>query len=180
MRLIVVSFLLLMMACNTREQAKQVSTAQSDTLTEPTINLGEERKEFIESYQAPFMIDTSFLWKDTVYTLRLKHFSSMDSGLTVPAKYNFDTNNEFVTHNFNSRFVLVKQGDTIVDKAITKATFSAKLTPELKAYGTLLFPNLRISNDTIEIGYSLVIPVTDVGIPVSIRFNINGSYEIAE
>ena len=180
MKIVAISLLFSMLACNTQDQNKQQVIPESGDFSESNINLSEERMALIKSYTAPLIIDTSFLWKDTVYTLTLKHFSSMDSGLTIPAKYNFDTNTAFTTHNFKSQLILVKQGDTVINKEITKDTFKKSLTPEFESYGTLLFPALRIKNDAIEIGYSLSIPVTDVGIPVAILFRTNGSYEIAE
>ena len=104
----------------------------------------------------------------------------MDSGLIIPAKYSFDTHKDFVTHNFKSELILLLDKDTLFKKQITKGTFDKLLYSDLRDYATLLYPDFYIKNDSIEIHYSISIPVTDVGIGVTIKFDKKGNYTIEE
>ncbi len=137
------------------------------------------RRDFISLYQKPVFIDTTFVDDDKTYEVIFHHFSKMDKGLVVPAKYNFDTNKDFVTHNFVSDLPVLLNKDTLFKKHITKSTFHNLLDTldiPLKRYATLLYPNLTIKKGCVEIHYSISIPVTDVGIGVDIRFDKKGNY----
>ncbi|HEX4372641.1 MAG TPA: hypothetical protein VHZ50_04975, partial [Puia sp.] len=101
------------------------------------------------------------------------------SALIIPAKYDFDTHKDFTTSNFKSHIVLIKNIDTILNKIIDKAIFKKLLSPELDSFATLSFPDFKLSNDTIEIHYSISIPVTDVGTSAVIKFDKNGNYYIS-
>src|ERR1044072_4247920 len=122
------------------------------------------RQEFISLYQRPVHVDTSFLIDRKKYRVVFRHFSSMDNGLLVPAKYNFDTHKDFITHNFASDLTVLSNNDTAFKKHITKSTFENVLDNSLKNYGTLLYPDFHIKGDSIRISYSISIPVTDIGI----------------
>ncbi|MBX3238369.1 MAG: hypothetical protein KIT80_06250 [Chitinophagaceae bacterium] len=141
------------------------------------------RKEFISLYQKPILIDRSFIDNGKEYEIVFRHFSTMDNGLVVPAKYNFDTNRDFVTHNFVSNLIVFTGKDTIFEKHITKAMFKPlldTLDTSLNKYATLLYPTLDIHNDSIKIHYSISIPVTDIGISVDIKFDKRGNYIIRQ
>jgi hypothetical protein len=141
------------------------------------------RKEFISLYKQPVYIDTSFVEDGKNYKIIFHHFCTMDNALVVPAKYNFDTNKDFTTHNFASDLIFLSDKDTLFKKNIEKTTFNCILdtldTP-LKKYATLLYPTLNFKNDSIQINYSISIPVTDVGIAVDIKFDKKGNYTISQ
>lgn len=143
-----------------------IKESQSDT-----------RKEFIKLYSQPIFIDTFFVDNGKKYEILFHHFSTMDS-LIVPATYNFDTNKDFTSHNFISELILLSNKDTLFNKQITKSIFGKFLDSSLIKYAVLLYPNFYIVNDSIEIDYSITIPVTDVGIGVVIKFDKNGNYII--
>ncbi|MBN8790101.1 MAG: hypothetical protein J0I84_23710 [Terrimonas sp.] len=177
-----------LLGCSSGSQGTniQTDTTKSLTKTDTTQQGGDDvdfRREFISLYQKPIFIDTSFVDNDKKYEIVFHHFSSMDNGLIVPVKYNFDTNEDFITHNFVSDLIVFTGKDTIFEKHITKAMFKSLLdtldTP-LNKYATLLYPTLDINNDSIQIHYSISIPVTDVGIGVDIKFDKNGSYVIRQ
>ncbi|MHA4847654.1 hypothetical protein ACX0G7_26040 [Flavitalea antarctica] len=138
------------------------------------------RKEFIDEYAKTLSIDTSFSTKKRTYTVLFRHLCSWDSALVVPAKYNYDTGSDFKTHNFHSELTVLEGVDTAFKKVITKDDFKSLLDPALESYGTLLFPTLRFRNDSIEVKYSISIPVTDVGIPVIIQFDTEGKSTIKQ
>ena len=161
-------------ACTNAGQESSSIATKTDDSTEIGIDLAQVRKEFISTYLNPVLIDTSFYWEDSLYKVKFTHYATMDSGLTVPSLYNFDTNKDFVTHNFKSNLLIMHDADTLLTKEITKQTFKEYLRPELDSFATLLFPNFYIKGDTIKLSYSLTIPVTDVGIHVEVKFDIKG------
>jgi hypothetical protein len=135
------------------------------------------KKDLVDSYSKPIFIDTTFKGE---YRVIFKHFCTMDSALTIPAKYDFDTHTNFMTSNFKSNIILIRNRDTILNKSIDKSIFKKLLYPELDSFGTLLFPDLILSKDTIEIHYSITIPITDIGIPAVIKFDKKGDYTITD
>lgn len=161
-------------------------TAKSLAVTDRKLELeeGQEvdfRQEFISLYQKPVIIDTFVINHGKKYAIIFRHLSAMDKGLVVPAKYNFDTNKDFTTHNFVSDLTVLSDKDTVFKKFINKAVFNSLLDTHdtsLKKYATLLYPTLTLNNDSIQIHYSISIPVTDVGIGVVIKFDKKGNYVI--
>ena len=155
------------------------SVAKTDTTQQDDEEDVDFRHEFISLYQKPVLIGTSFVDKGKQYEVIFRHYCTMDNGLVVPAKYNFDTNRDFITHNFVSDLTVLAGKDTVFQKHITKVTFQPLLdtldTP-LNKYGTLLYPTLDINKDSIQIHYSISIPVTDVGIGADIKFDKKGNY----
>ena len=154
------------------------ASAKVDTTTEDDNIQVETREDLIASYEKPIFIDTFFVYNGKRFEVLFHYWCTMDSGIVVPAKYNFDTNKDFVTHNFISDLVTLSDKDTLFKKRITKSTFDTLLESSLKKDATLLYPTLTIKNDSIEIHYSISIPVTDVGIGVKIKFDKNGKYVI--
>ena len=103
-------------ACtNAGQDSPSIETKTVDS-TEEGLDLAQVRKDFISSYSNPIVIDTSFYWEDTLYKVKFTHYATMDSGLTVPSLYNFDTNKDFVTHNFKSKLFIIKDTDTILNQ----------------------------------------------------------------
>jgi hypothetical protein len=187
MRIVLYLAFLAFLSCSSGSQKKttQVDTTKSVAIVDTTQQKEEPevdfRQQFVSLYQKPITIDTSFIEGGKIYKIVFHHYSTMDNGLVVPAKYNFDIKKDFVTHNFVSDLTVLLQQDTIFKKHITKSTFNTLLdtiTTPLKKYATLLYPTLSIKDDRIKIHYSISIPVTDVGIGVEITFDKKGSYEI--
>jgi len=180
---------LTLISCSSGSQKTntQVDTTKSVIVTDTTQQDSEEeidfRKEFISLYQKPVLIDTFFIDNGKKYKVIFHHFCTMDNGLVVPAEYNFDTNKDFTTHNFVSDLTVLSDKDALFKKHITKAIFNSMLdtldTP-LNKYATLLYPTLKLNNDSIQIHYSISIPVTDVGIGVNINFDKKGNYVIQQ
>ena len=154
------------------------ASAKVDTTSEYDNIQVDAREDLIASYEKPVFIDTFFVDNGKRLEVLFHYWCTMDSGIIVPAKYNFDINRDFVTHNFTSDLVVLFDKDTLFEKPITKSTFDTLLESSLKKYATLLYPGFTIKNDSIEIHYSISIPVTDVGIGVNIKFDKNGKYVI--
>jgi hypothetical protein len=180
------SILLILFAACTQSPQK---LASKDTLITPkSIDTTEEfepdlkqiRQQFIDSYNMPLVIDTFFKVGNRKFNILFNHYCTQDNALVIPAKYNFDTNKDFKTHNFMSMLILMADNDTIFKKQIEKSLFNKILNPEERSYGTLLYPNLNLENDSITIRYSISIPVTDIGVPAEIKFDTSGQYRISQ
>ena len=168
---------------NAQADTAKMANATGDKQVEEAENEIDFRKEFISLYRQPVLIDTFFITGDKKYKVLFHHFCTMDNGLVVPARYNFDINKDFVTHNFVSDLSVISGKDTVFNKRIDKSMFNDLLdtmeTP-LKKHATLLYPNLSMKNDSIIIHFSISIPVTDVGIGTEIRFDKEGNYVIGQ
>lgn len=138
------------------------------------------RKELIDSYLHPLVVDSFFNSAGINYKVQFKHFCLTDSSFNVPAQYNFDTHKSFTTHPFISELIITTETDTILNKKITSSIFHNLADESLKKYGTLFYPDFSIEGDSISIKYSYSIPVTDVGIAVGIVFNKEGRYSIRQ
>jgi hypothetical protein len=138
----------------------------------------EVKRELIESYSKILSIDTTFYIDADKYKIVLMHYCTLDSAIVIPARYDFDTHTDFITSNFESTIKIIKNQDTIFNKVIEKTLFKKLLFPQLDSFAILLFPNFKLSNDTIEIHYSISIPITDVGVSATIKIDTSGSYYI--
>lgn len=138
-------------------------------------DLKEILAEHIRSYKDPVTIDSTwFAGKDT-FRLVLTYSCLMDSAVTVPAQYvKFYGLDSFVTHNFTSSLQVKKNGILLLDRTIKKQDFDKELDASLRNYGVLLSPYIKLFTDSVQINYSLSIPLTDVGIPVSAVVNKEG------
>jgi hypothetical protein len=138
------------------------------------------RQEYLSEYSRNFVIDTAFTVRETTYRIHFTHYCTWDSSLVVPAKYNFDTKVDFRTHNFQSDLIVLEGNDTAFKKTITKEDFNPLLYTALKKYATLSHPVLNIKNDSIQLFYSISIPVTDVGIGAAIQFDRRGNFTLEQ
>ena len=141
----------------------------------PEPSLGEIYKECIDRYTHPVIIDTVFRIGGAPYHLRLKHYCLMDSTIHLPKDYVTPFHlDSFVTHNFVSDLSLEKEGREILRRSFVKNDFDKFLYPEEKSYGVLLCPNLRLGGDSIQLGYSISIPLTDVGVGAYVTIDADG------
>jgi hypothetical protein len=149
MRVLIPFIFLTLIGCSSGQTKLTTQTDTTNALTKIDTTEGNDesqidfRKEFIATYFKPVLLDTSFVDSGKQFEVIFHHFSTMDSGLTVPAKYNFDTKKDFVTHDFISDLILLSDKDTLFKKQITKSTFDNLLDSSLKKYATLLYLSSR-------------------------------------
>jgi len=128
----------------------------------------ELRKEYVSNYAKIEIIDTSFI--DSVgkqIEVQTKYYCLFDSAIFIPKEYVWeDTTKPFITHNYSHDIKIVINKKIIFNKTITKADFDDNLYPELKKYAVLSLPNFSYDQKTTQFnfGYSLSIPITDVGV----------------
>ena len=127
-------------------------------------NLQSIYADYIASYTRRRVIDSSFELGGAHFRLHAEHMCLMDSGLVIPKKYvamyKLDS---FVTHNFETRVRLVKDGKVIFQRTVVKKDFDTVLDTSVRRYGALFCPGMRLRNGAIELDYSISIPLTDVG-----------------
>jgi hypothetical protein len=127
----------------------------------------ELRKEYISNYAKIEIMDTSFI--DLVgkeIQVQTKYYCLFDSAIFIPKEYVWeDTTRPFITHNYSHEIKIVINKKTIYNKTITKADFDDSLYPALKKYAVLMLPNFSFDQKRTQFnfGYSLSIPITDVG-----------------
>ena len=128
----------------------------------------EWRKEYVSNYAKIEIMDTSFI--DLVgkeIQVQTKYYCLFDSAIFIPKEYVWeDTTKPFITHNYSHDIKIVINKKIIFNKTITKADFDDNLYPELKKYAVLMLPNFSYDQKRTQFnfGYSLSIPITDVGV----------------
>lgn len=158
----------------------QTIEASIDSDYEDVITYNQILDEYKLLYHNNIIIDTLFqLKKEESFRLRLEHSCLFDT-LIIPAKYNWSADKEeFHTHNFSSKLYLVKNNkDTILNTIIKKENFYP-LDESLQKYGVLLYPNFKGFNYeankfTIQLQYSISVPLTDVGKTVYANIDLKG------
>jgi hypothetical protein len=125
------------------------------------------RKEYISNYNKIELIDTFFKNSEgKLIHIQTKYYCLFDSAIVVPKKYVWeDTTRSFTTHNYSQDIKIIVDKDTIFNNTIKKDDFADKLYPELKKHAVLMFPNFSYDkeNNLFEFGFSITIPITDVG-----------------
>ena len=136
------------------------------------------RREYLETYSKPMALDTTITLSGTTYRMLLRHNCSFDSALVVPAKYNRDTKEDFITHNFYSTRTLLTESDTVFSRTIDRTVFDRLIYPEWRPYANLSNPSLELMKDSIQLRYSIGIPVTDLAEAISLRFDTKGNCQV--
>ena len=177
MKLINLTFIIIVFLASCGQRAEKTTTINtsidgSTTIQDP-VEENEEpdtkqwRKEYISNYSFIEKMDTSFTdLEGKLIHVQTKYYCLFDNEIIIPKQYVWeDTTKTFTTHNYSQDIKIVIDKDTIFNKTITKADFEEKLYPELKKYAVLMFPNFSCDKEKnlFQFGYSLSIPITDVG-----------------
>lgn len=153
-------------------------TRNSNTDEEEEWDDADHRKVYMESYLKPVVLDTAVTVDGKLYRMLLRHACSFDSAIKVPAKYNWDTKEDFITHNFYSTLTLLDGTDTAFSRTIDRIAFDSFIQPEWKPFANLSDPGWELTQDSIVLRYSIGIPVTDLAEAISIRFDTKGNYQV--
>jgi hypothetical protein len=169
-------FFLIMTSCEQRAVKNPSNNTSFDSLTNRQVeekeyeepDTKELRKEYISNYAKIEIMDTSYI--DSVgkeIQVQTKYYCLFDSAIFIPKEYVWeDTTKPFITHNYSHDIKIVINKKIIFNKTITKADFDDNLYPELKKYAVLKLPNFSYDQKRTQFnfGYSLSIPITDVGV----------------
>ena len=189
LNLVILTFLLFV-ACRQNNEKKKTS----DLITRDSIEIQQDeeiepdtkelRKEYISEYNNVESLDTTIIENDgKIIHIHTKYYCLFDNAITVPGHYVWeDTTKTFKTHNFAQDIKISIDKDTIFKKTITKKYFESKLTPELKSYAVLMFPNFSFNKEKgiFDFGYSLTIPITDVGSGMRLIIDRKGKMTITD
>jgi hypothetical protein len=154
------------------------SSKHVDEEVEPA--LADIMSGYLAEYKNDHHFDTTLTIGNDVYHIVFKHTCMFDSAVILPAKYvSLYRLQQFVTHNFTSVVSIYKNNNLAVERHITKDLFRPQAGSSLAQYGVLLYPYIKISeNSFLKIDYSLSIPLTDVGLGVSVSFTKEGGMQL--
>jgi len=153
----------------------------------PTPTFKEVLAERVAAYSAVENTEDMVIdGKDTL-RMHLKYYCLHDSSLTVPEKYMEPWGEKdpkgFVTNNFASKIIILKNKDTVFNKIIKKNIFNGILEDPLKKYAVLLtcdYEGYNKAAGEFAFRYSITIPMTDVGVPASIVVDKTGHYRVLD
>ncbi|MGZ3999430.1 MAG: DUF4738 domain-containing protein [Mucilaginibacter sp.] len=196
--LIILTCFSLLVSCSTPHPAKKTAsvTKKADSPqkaiaidtsvsydTGPTFEL--VKSELLSQYDKVEHIDTTlFVGNDSLH-VHEKYYCLKDNAVVVPKKYLWggDKTKDFVTHSFVSAIVIVKNKDTILNKVFRKSDFDPVINTEERKYAIIFsasFLGYRKRYDSIIFGYSISIPLTDVGVPAYIAINKKGEFKMLD
>jgi len=145
----------------------------------------EVKNELLSRYDKVERIDTTIVIDDDSLHIHEKYYCLKDNAVIVPKKYLWggDKTKDFITHNFVSDITVIKNKDTVINKIFTVKDFNSAIFPEERQYAILFnrsFHGYDKLHNGLVFGYSITIPLTDVGRPAYIAINKNGGYKILD
>lgn len=153
----------------------EVITQISQKAPSSTTWFQDMKSSYIEGYNEEMRIDTILVIENDTISFSLDHYCSYDSTLIVPLKYLNDSNG-FITHSFSSKVEISRNNELLFDTILNKEIFRDVITKELEKYGVLRNPYFRAYErevGVISIGYSISIPLTDIGAGANLKFILN-------
>jgi hypothetical protein len=124
-------------------------------------------------YSKKVQIDTTFLNGSDKIHLTIKTDFDSTVRIMVPPKYTkvsgFDGFNFYESY---SKVKIIENNEVLIDSLIAKKDFVDQLDSNLVNFGNLMFPTIQNFDNAVEISHSISIPLTDVGIRVSNKFNL--------
>ncbi|SEW40136.1 hypothetical protein SAMN05428988_5233 [Chitinophaga sp. YR573] len=144
------------------------------------VDLKKVKEDWIASYKDTITTDTTFLAGKKEIHLFLKNYCLFDSSLVIPKKYvEFYGMDKFVSNNFATSLLLQVDGNNVIDTIINKSTFENAIIKEdfmyLYDYGALVFNSIEIHNDHVDIIYTIIVPLSDVGSVFKAEVYYNGT-----
>lgn len=141
---------------------------KKDTSDFESVDLKEVKGNWIKSYRDTITIDTIFLAGRKHIHLRFSNYCLFDHSLTIPENYvQYYGMDKFVSNNFASSVIVEKDGQRVLDTIIDKSAFAILLIQHdfisLYDYGALVFNSLNIHPDHLDINYTILIPLSDIG-----------------
>jgi hypothetical protein len=175
-------------SCNDQSKQTAVSPDTSDAISKQKRYLhttsnddsdGQELiaiiEDFKRQYHKNYNVDTIFNRGSDSFRLVFDYKCLFDNGLTIPVKYvGIYGLQSFKAHNFIANLLLYKNNSKIVDEKITKSSFVNQTDENLKQYGDLLYPSLKVEDSLIKVHFSISIPLTDVGVGANYIVKLNG------
>jgi len=152
---------------------------------DPEPGYDEVKADLLSTYNKVENIDKTIIDGSDTLLLHCKYYCLHDSSLVIPAKYDWSGGGkkEFITHNFASQIILVKNKDTLLNKTFKKVDFNNVLYTQLQKYAIMFSPaygGFNKERGEFAIDYSVTIPLTDVGVSACISVDKNGKYRVLD
>ncbi len=130
-----------------------------------------------KSYKDTIKVDTTFIvMKHDTMRVKFRHYCTYDGKINLPNRYLkiYDIP-KFQTHDFISSLELKINSKVVFKGIIKKEDFGSLLDDELKKYAVLISPNVKLSNNSLAIQYSISVPLSDVGKGVVMKIDTSGN-----
>lgn len=199
-RLLIIFGLIILISCNQNSKTTDTKNSNStDSVLIPVDNkmtenidtaeeneefdedFGKMRKDYIDNYNQKQKFNDFVIDNSDTFNMSAIYYCSFDSAVNIPKEYVWESDDNFITHNYCLKISITKNGNLILNDTITKNDFFKVLPESLRDYSVLLFPNYRgfdRKSGSFEFGFSLTIPITDVGQGKTLLINKNGQIDI--
>jgi len=133
-----------------------------------------------KSYKDTIRVDTTFiLMKHDTMTVKFRHYCTYDGKINLPTRYlKIYGIQKFQTHDFISALEVKINSKVVFKGIIKKEDFGSLLDDELKRYAVLMSPNVKLSNNSLAIQYSISVPLSDVGKGFTVKIDTSGNKHI--
>ena len=197
--IVIFSFLILILwGCNGRNASKSANSnsTQKDidtpilkdtglTEADEPLTFKEQMATVLKSYSKIQKIDTLIIDGSDHLQVYMEYYCLHDSALTVPKRYmsawGKENAKDFVTHNFATKILVLNNKDTIFNKVIKRNDFDSVIEDNLKKYAILFsasFNGYDKTKSDLVFGYTITIPMTDVGVTAALTINKHGNYKV--
>jgi len=141
--------------------------------------------DHLVSYNKVENIDKVVIDGNDTLQLHETYYCLHDSSLIVPKHYLWggDTSKDFVTNNFATKIIVVNNKDTVLKKVFNKSEFNNTLFEEERKYAIIFnagYVGYNKKKEEFALGYSITIPLTDVGVTAYITVDKKGNYKILD
>lgn len=137
-----------------------------------TTELDEAVKDLYDSYSRKVEIDTSI--PGNIHIV-FSNYCLHDSSLIIPGKFvSMYGMKELVTHTFQSSLKIQPNNIKTVDTLINKSFFDLSKLETLNKYGVLSYDHINISDDHLDVLYTIGVPLTDLGANVVLHCYYSG------
>ena len=206
MRIILVGLCLVLIQVSCSEKHRQTSSqtkpvgdaaisenkAEKLTTTADTAERNEDESfekvlvDLRAAYNRVERIDKTVIDDGDTLQLHETYYCLHDSSLRVPGHYMWggaDTTKDFIANTFATKIIVVNNRDTVLNKVFKKSEFDKILWNRLQQYA-IIFDAGYIGYDKaageFAMGYSITIPLTDVGLSAGIAVSKTGKYRILD
>jgi hypothetical protein len=122
--------------------------------------------------------------KDTLQ-LHETYYCLHDSSLVIPKHYLWggDKTKNFTANTFATKVIVINNRDTVLNKVFKRIDFDSALWDRLRRYAIIFsadYVGYNKAKHEFALGYSITIPLTDVGVSAAITVNKKGNYKILD
>jgi hypothetical protein len=168
-----------------RKADRQTVAAGKSENDDPEPSFEDVLAELRTAYNKVEHIDKTVIDGRDTLQLHETYYFLHDSSLIVPKLYVWggDTTKDFTANTFATKIIVVNNRDTVLNKIFKKTDFDKVLWDRLQQYAIIFtadYIGYDESKGEFALGYSITIPLTDVGVPAAITVDKKGHYKILD